>query len=394
MIMKNVAIIGAAWGDEGKGLTVDYVASQLKGEATVIRYNGSAQCGHTVVTPEGHKHIFRHFGSGTFAGLPTHYSKYAVVNPLLFKEELELFENKFNYKPKLSADPLCLVTTPYDILLNQIIENHRGKNRHGSCGSGFGETIERQKNGPSLCICDLIDTDFPTFRRLMKLIIAQWVPKRLRKLNIPNTALEIITSEKTIEDFYLAWTLSKMNVAFTPRPVPPYIFEGGQGLLLDQDHKFFPHVTRSKTGLHNIEKLCTEWDVRGVDLDVIFVSRIYTTRHGAGPLPHELKEPPYLDVRDTTNTKHKFQGELRYSYLNLDLILKAIKKELSLSKLKIQPYIMFTCMDQLDDRKIRFIYEDEVQIKMIHKIREKLRNEIPNIKFLYSYGPTRRNVYA
>ena len=78
-------VIGANFGDEGKGLVTDYLCSQ--GAGVVVRFNGGAQAGHTVVTPEGERHVFRHFGSGTFLGVPTFLSQFFVCNPILFFEE-------------------------------------------------------------------------------------------------------------------------------------------------------------------------------------------------------------------------------------------------------------------------------------------------------------------
>ncbi len=75
---KVIAVIGAGYGDEGKGLMTDYFSSQYD-DAVVIRSNGGAQAGHTVVTPEGQRHVFSHFGSGTFNGSPTFLSRHFVA---------------------------------------------------------------------------------------------------------------------------------------------------------------------------------------------------------------------------------------------------------------------------------------------------------------------------
>ncbi len=79
--MRCRAVIGANFGDEGKGLITDYLAQT--GGDVVVRFNGGAQAGHTVVTPEGRRHVFSHFGSGSFAELPTFFSQHTIVNPIL-----------------------------------------------------------------------------------------------------------------------------------------------------------------------------------------------------------------------------------------------------------------------------------------------------------------------
>ena len=86
--MKISVVIGANYGDEGKGLATDYLASQGT-KSLVVRFNGGAQAGHTVVTPDGCRHVFHHFGSGVFAEADTFLSKFFIVNPILFRTEFE-----------------------------------------------------------------------------------------------------------------------------------------------------------------------------------------------------------------------------------------------------------------------------------------------------------------
>ena len=98
------------------------------GDPIVVRFNSGAQAGHTVVTPDGNRHVFGHFGSGTFNNTPTFLSKYFVVNPLSFLKELnELM--KIGLNPQIYVDDECLITTPYDMIINQIVEIFRGKNK-------------------------------------------------------------------------------------------------------------------------------------------------------------------------------------------------------------------------------------------------------------------------
>ena len=85
--MRARAVIGSNFGDEGKGLVVDYLCKT--GGEVVVRFNGGAQAGHTVVTPEGLRHVFRHFGSGTLYGVPTFLSQFFIVNPIIFFHELQ-----------------------------------------------------------------------------------------------------------------------------------------------------------------------------------------------------------------------------------------------------------------------------------------------------------------
>jgi len=96
------------------------------------------------------------------------------------------------------------------------------------------------------------------------------------------------------------------------------VFEGAQGLLLDQDRGAFPYVTRSHTGIRNALDVAAE---AGIDaVDATYVSRAYLTRHGAGPLSRELPGKPYPGIQDSTNVPNEFQGTLRFAHLDLDLL--------------------------------------------------------------------------
>src|SRR5262245_5537631 len=86
---KAHAVIGAGYGDEGKGVLVDALASTRSGPTVVVRSNGGAQAGHTVTLPDGRRHVFHHFGAGALAGAATHLSRFFVHHPMLFASERE-----------------------------------------------------------------------------------------------------------------------------------------------------------------------------------------------------------------------------------------------------------------------------------------------------------------
>src|SRR6266436_7024782 len=168
--MKAIAVLGAAWGDCGKGAAVDKLAS-ANPNSLVVRFNGGSQAGHTVTLPDGRRHIFSHFGSGALAGVPGHLSGYFVVNPRIFvaeHAELTAFMGNLN----LTVDPKALVTTPLDVAINKALETKRGAGRHGSVGIGFGETIERSERGFPLYVEDLFQPAVLTEK--VRRIIYEW----------------------------------------------------------------------------------------------------------------------------------------------------------------------------------------------------------------------------
>jgi len=348
-------VIGAQFGDEGKGRLIDHYAALAGGDSIVIRFNGGAQAGHTVVTPEGQRHVFSHVGSGAFAGAATFLSRFFVANPILLLKEMKRLA-ELGVTPTVLIDPASPATTPYDMMINQMIERERGDGRHGSCGIGFGETLERNLNPDhALTVGDLADE---ALADRLDLIRRHYAPNRLARLGFGDAYLReagLFQSdtilERYVEDvrcFLNAVTVMDARAAIQGRQM---LFEGAQGLLLDQDRGFFPYVTRSYTGLRNVLALADEWGLER--LEVTYATRAYLTRHGAGPLPGELSEKPYPGVTDPTNIPNDYQGTLRFAWLDLDLLGRAIAADLSdvgqVADVSVNPRLAITCLDQLGD---------------------------------------------
>jgi adenylosuccinate synthase len=305
-------VIGANFGDEGKGLVTDYLCAQ--GAGVVVRFNGGSQAGHTVITPSSERHVFRHFGSGSFCDIPTFLSQFFVCNPILFFEERkQLIE--LGYHPDIYAHPDCLITTFMDMLINQAIETRRGNKRHGSCGVGFHETINRSKV-PELKITmgDLWNGGKRLESQLAE-ICGKYAKFRIgESYDDPNSVASFIECCS-----HFAQYVQPLGMAQCQDPV----FEGAQGLLLDQNNKeYFPHLTHSNTGMKNVEVLCSQAGI--VKKEIYYVSRTYLTRHGAGPLPGEDES---MSFADETNHPTQFQGQLRFASLNASALLKRCKQD-------------------------------------------------------------------
>ncbi len=298
------AVIGANFGDEGKGLVTDYLCS--KGAGVVVRFNGGAQAGHTVVTPGGTRHVFGHFGSGSFLGVPTFLSQFFVCNPIIFfKERAEL--HAIGLEPTVYAHPACVVTTFADMMINQRLENARGAKRHGSVGVGVNETMERSQI-PELTItmADLWN-GAKTIRRKLEQICGKYAAFRSgQPIDEPAMVEKFIEGCERFADIVHPAGIGQCK---------DQVFEGAQGLLLDQNNKeFFPHLTRSNTGIQNVRALCAQ---AGIDkVEAYYVSRTYLTRHGAGPLPGEDAS---MSFADDTNLDHAYQGRLRFAPLDKGL---------------------------------------------------------------------------
>lgn len=294
-------VIGANFGDEGKGLMTDYLCAQ--GAGVVVRFNGGAQAGHTVVTPSGQRHVFRHFGSGSLLNIPTFLSQFFVCNPILFFEELKQLD-ALGFNPTVYAHPDCLVTTLPDMLINQYIENKRADKRHGSCGIGFHETISRSKvNELKITMSDLWNGGTRLESQLAEICDKYSRFRTGQKVDAPGAIEAFI---KCCHQF--ADCVNPLGIG----QCKDLIFEGAQGLLLDQNRKeFFPHVTHSNTGMKNVEVLCAQAGI--TTKEIYYVSRTYLTRHGAGPLPGDDAS---LNYADETNQPNAFQGTLRFAPLD------------------------------------------------------------------------------
>jgi adenylosuccinate synthase len=343
-------VIGANFGDEGKGLAVDALAARLR-NCVVVRHNGGAQAGHTVVV-DGRRHVFSHFAAGTFAGATTFLSRFFVVHPPVFVREHDELAAA-GLTPRVLVDPDAQVTTPFDVFVNRWVEETRGDGRHGSVGIGFGETIERRERGYALAVRDLGD-ERELRDRLIR-IRDEWLPVRLARLGVAWTAeRRAMAANQELLRHYLdeiralrhVVVPASIDAAVARRNV---VFEGAQGLLLDQDRGFqFPFVTRSNTGLKNVLTLAA--DARIERLDVTYMTRAYLTRHGAGPLRHEVARLPFAEVVDPTNLPNPWQGNLRFAPLDLDFLRAAVTADLAdatASGIAVAAAIGVTCVDQI-----------------------------------------------
>jgi adenylosuccinate synthase len=384
MARRAKVVIGAAWGDEGKGLLTDAFAGP---DTLVVRFNGGAQAGHTVSTPDGRRHVFHHIGSGAFRGAATYLSRFFVHNPLVYFEEIAALQT-LGVTPRVLADPRGVVTTPFDMILNQMAEEARGATRHGSCGLGINETITRHERSglPTLTVSDLSDP--VTIDAALRDIRTHWVPRRLGELGVrPDVAWQTrLTNDAIIAAMVEKAAAYAEAIGIVGNAIATHqgdvLFEGAQGLLLDAEHKWFPHVTRSRTGLTNVETLARE---AGIDaLDVTYATRAYATRHGAGPFP---RETPGVSHEDRTNVPNPWQGTLRFGDLDLDLLAATIHDDLTRCSLPIAHGLAITCLDQIGPR-VRFWHEGALRIAPLAEM-QALAHGLIGGERLASHGRTR-----
>jgi adenylosuccinate synthase len=352
--MKAQIVIGANFGDEGKGLTTNALVSRSD-KSIVVRFNGGSQSGHTVETPEGLRHVFHHFGSGTLSGAPTFLSKHFVVDPSVFSDEHIRLLGK-GITPTVFVDANAYLATPFDVAINQVVERARGERKHGSCGFGINETVERNTTrvfpGFGTTVADMLHPD--ELRKKLKHIRDDYTQSRLEQLGIAVAALdEFYMFDEAIEWFVdqCMYMIQNVLIVTSPELLHNYenvVFEGAQGLLLDEFHPWFPHITRSRTGAFNACEILKEIGV--YEAEVYYVTRSYLTRHGAGPLPFEVDGLIYEGIVDNTNIPNEHQGTLRFAPFNFDLLERTIINDLeTIAGISLFPNLVITCMNQLPD---------------------------------------------
>lgn len=335
--MKAIFLAGLGFGDEGKGTITDYLTRKL-GARLVVRYNGGFQAAHHVVLPDGRWHCFSQYGSGTLAGARTHLSRFMIVNPEHFRNETHALETLGVEAPSslVTVSPHALVATPYHGILNRARERARGLGRHGSCGMGIGETVSMSIDHPALALrVGHLRNEGVALYYLQK--IRDFVLAELLRLkgegNATDAELGLSTEfrqadvvPRALDDARVfARTVRQAEDSGLPdmmRRAEVTIFEGAQGVLLDETHGFAPHTTWSDCTFWNAEKLVAP--IRDdLELRKLGVLRCFQTRHGPGPMPTE--DAACLPLLDGDhNQEGPFQGPMRAGHLDLVLTKYAI----------------------------------------------------------------------
>jgi len=323
---------GLCFGDEGKGTIVEALVARHNAH-TVVRYSGGPQAAHTVVE-DGRHHVFAQFGSGTLLGAKTHLSRFMLVDPLRMAQEAAVLNSIGVCRPLelMTIDEDCPMVTPLHRMAGQLRELARTE-KHGSTGMGIWETTRLHRELGAGYVPMAADLQRPAKLAAKLNDLRNYLLGDLRELRHADALTRKIYLDLVDYDLRMLAgtyeTIAKVvrvvsgEYLYTILKSGCTVFEGSQGVLLDENNGFFPHVTGTTTTLANAEQLLGEAGIYG-PVRRIGILRSYMTRHGAGPLPTEMPEPPVMEAHNKTT---EWAGVFRAGPLDMVALRYAMEVE-------------------------------------------------------------------
>ncbi|HEU4404677.1 MAG TPA: adenylosuccinate synthetase [Polyangiaceae bacterium] len=336
--MRAALVVDLGFGDAGKGLVTDHLTRAL-GAHTVVRFNGGAQAGHNVVTPDGRHHTFSQLGAGSFVpGVRTHLSRHAVVHPTALLVEAAALADKGvgDALERVSVSGEALVITPFQQAACRLRELARGDARHGSCGVGVGEAARDALLDPAGALRARHLGDRAALRRTLARLQERKRAELDDELRALRGSPRADAERRALESPSIAdaWADAAARLAPLVRPGDEalaarlalggaIVFEGAQGVLLDEWCGFHPHTTWSTCTFARALDLLRACRFEGETLR-LGVVRTYATRHGPGPLPTEdASLAPFLP--EPHNADGPWQGAFRLGWPDFALLRYAIE---------------------------------------------------------------------
>ena len=372
--MKNIAVVGSQWGDEGKGKIVDWLSEQAD---VVIRFQGGHNAGHTLVI-DGITYKLRLLPSGIVRkNKISIIGNGVVVDPWALLDEINEIQSKnvvVNENNFIISESANLIL-PFHKEMDEIREDAAGKEKIGTTRRGIGPAYEDKVGRRSIRVMDLRSKKNLDQRLELVLSHHNAIRKGLGK--------KIFEKEKLIKDLLeIAPEILKfsqpvwLKIDEFKRQKKRILFEGAQGILLDVDHGTYPFVTSSNTVASNAAT-GTGCGPNSINY-VLGITKAYTTRVGEGPFPTELKD----DIGEKLGTRGKEFGTVtsrkrRCGWFDGVLVRQTIKisgiNGIALTKLDVLDEfdeIKMCIQYELDGKKIDYLpasVEDQLKIKPIYK---------------------------
>jgi adenylosuccinate synthase len=343
-------VVDLGFGDAGKGSVTDFLVREL-GAELVVRFNGGAQAGHNVVTPDGRHHTFSQFCAGSFAGARGLLGPDFLLHPLGMAVEAEHLARKGVPDPwsLTHVDRRARLITPYHQAAGRLRELLRGAHAHGTTGVGVGECVSDTLSHPedALYAGDLRDP-----AKLRRHLSSQRHRKReqLHALGAPD--LSLFDDPDLVDRVLDSWRhVASLLQLLDPDQTLAHIaraehvvFEGAQGVLLDEWWGFHPHTTWSDCTPAGALALLGDRPAHKLG-----VTRAYSVRHGAGPFPTEGT----LTLPEPHNSDQGWQGRFRVGALDLVLLRYALRVCGGMDSLAV------TCLDRLPESLVCDTYRND-----------------------------------
>jgi adenylosuccinate synthase len=332
---KITAIVGAQWGDEGKGKITDFFA----GEADyVVRFHGGNNAGHTVVV-DNKTYKLHLIPSGVVYGEPMSIiGNGVVVDPKVLLDEIAYIKEK-GIEPKLMVSDRAHVIMPYHIVLDGVLSGHQGKLAAGSTRRGIAPVYADKMYRNGIRMIDLLEPEIFSEKLEKGYGFAKGLIEKSLGGTLKITQNEIFDSYcsygQKLKDYITDTALELYNAHKTGKAI---LFEGAQGISLDVDHGIYPYTTSSNTAAGHIS---TGTGVSFRDIDrIIGVVKAYLSRVGEGPLPSEINGGNAHMLREKGNEYGTTTGRpRRVGWLDLVQIRQAVRvnglTEIALTKLDI-----------------------------------------------------------
>ena len=332
---KITAIVGAQWGDEGKGKITDFFAGESD---YVVRFHGGNNAGHTVIV-EGNTFKLHLIPSGIIYGGPMSIiGNGVVVDPRVLLEEIEYIEGK-GIDPKLMVSDRAHVIMPYHIELDGALSNHQGDLAAGSTRRGIAPVYADKMFRNGIRIIDLLEPDVLMEKLTKGYSFAKGIIEKALSKKIESSIEEIFDSYcsygERLKPYITDTSVELYNAYKNNKSI---LFEGAQGISLDVDHGIYPYTTSSNTAAGHIS---TGTGVSFRDIGrIIGVVKAYLSRVGESPLPSEMHGNEAEALREKGGEYGTTTGRpRRVGWLDLVQVRQAVRvnglTEIALTKLDV-----------------------------------------------------------
>ena len=332
---KITAIVGAQWGDEGKGKITDFFAGESD---YVVRFHGGNNAGHTVIV-EGNTFKLHLIPSGIIYGGPMSIiGNGVVVDPRVLLDEIDYIEGK-GIDPKLLVSDRAHVIMPYHIELDGALSNHQGDLAAGSTRRGIAPVYADKMFRNGIRTIDLLEPDVLMEKLTKGYSFAKGIIEKALSKKIESSIEEIFDSYcsygERLKPYITDTSVELYNAYKNNKSI---LFEGAQGISLDVDHGIYPYTTSSNTAAGHIS---TGTGVSFRDIGrIIGVVKAYLSRVGESPLPSEMHGNEAEALREKGGEYGTTTGRpRRVGWLDLVQVRQAVRvnglTEIALTKLDV-----------------------------------------------------------